>query len=354
MLTRRALSSLALAAPLARARLARAAAPAVKVVPEEKSRRVQVLADGQPFTAYIWPERVKKPALFPLRAASGKLVTRGYPLEPRPGEAADHPHHVGLWLNYGDVDGLDFWGHSEATKGEGLAKAGTIYHRGIKRAAGGAGSGTLVVGADWVKGVAATGPVVLREETSFTFHAAAGRRAVDRVSTLTAAAGPVGFPDNKEGMLGLRLCRSLDHPSTGKAVVVGPDGRPGEKSVPLDPKAATGRYTSSEGVTAEAVWGTRARWMMVTGVVEGEPLTVAILDHPKNPGHPTYWHARGYGLFAANPLGQKVFSKGKETLDLKLPKGGSVRFAYRVLVLTGHAKPAEMDGEWKRFVGEVA
>ena len=46
-----------------------------------------------------------------------------------------------------------------------------------------------------------------------------------------------------------------------------------------------------------------------------------ILDHPKNPGYPTHWHARGYGLFAANPLGAKVFSDGKDQLNLHAREG---------------------------------
>lgn len=40
--------------------------------------------------------------------ASGKVITRGYPMNPRPFERMDHPHHVGLWFNFGDVNGLDF------------------------------------------------------------------------------------------------------------------------------------------------------------------------------------------------------------------------------------------------------
>src|ERR1022692_2411971 len=78
---------------------------AVTVVPNEAARRVDVLVDGQPFTSYIWPDTLKKPVLFPLRTASGTIITRGYPLEPRPGERTDHPHHVGLWFNYENVNG---------------------------------------------------------------------------------------------------------------------------------------------------------------------------------------------------------------------------------------------------------
>ena len=81
----------------------------VRVVKNEASRRVDVFVDGQPFTAYVWPEKLKVPVLYPLRTAQGTIVTRGFPLEPRTGERVDHPHHAGFWLNYGDVNGVDFW-----------------------------------------------------------------------------------------------------------------------------------------------------------------------------------------------------------------------------------------------------
>src|SRR6266478_1197004 len=76
---------------------------------DEAGRRVDVTVDGKPFTSYVWPTTLKKPVLYPIRTAEGTVVTRGFPLEPRPGERVDHPHHVGLWLNHGDVNGFDFW-----------------------------------------------------------------------------------------------------------------------------------------------------------------------------------------------------------------------------------------------------
>ena len=65
-----------------------------------------------------------------------------------------------------------------------------------------------------------------------------------------------------------------------------------------------------------------------------------MLDHPKNVGFPTYWHARGYGLFAANNLGQKVLSDGKEELNFRLEAGKSVTFRHQILILNGAATPA--------------
>src|SRR5512145_454787 len=114
MTTSRTASGAAALLALAAARASSETPPPVDVRPVPAERRVDVTVGGQPFTAYIWPERLAKPVLYPLRSARGTIVTRGFPLDPRPGERVDHPHHVGFWLNYGDLDGVDFWGNSEA------------------------------------------------------------------------------------------------------------------------------------------------------------------------------------------------------------------------------------------------
>ena len=304
----------------------------VEVLPNVAQRRVDVLVDGKPFTSYIYPTTLKKPALYPLRTASGTLVTRGWPLDPRPGEPVDHPHQVGLWFDHGDVNGFDFWNNSNAIPAERAAKMGTIVQRAVRRAESGSGAGSLEVTADWVD---AQGKALLREDTRFVFRAAAGSRTIDRITSLTALGDPVTFIDDKEGLIGMRVARALEQPSS---------------NVPrLDTTGGTGHYRSSEGVEGDSVWGTRARWTMLTGVVAGDPVTLAILDHPKNVGFPTYWHARGYGLFAANPLGMKIFSNGKEQLNFRLGPGESTTFRHRILILSGTATPAQIEEQYEDF-----
>ena len=306
--------------------------PAVEVVRRDAERRVDVTIAGRPFTSYAWPANLAKPVLYPLRTDTGQVVTRGYPIDPQPDESQDHPHHIGLWFNYGDVAGADFWGNSAAIQKEAPRRNdGNIVHRAIESTHSGPGQGDLTVSADWVL---PDGKPALRERTRFAFAAAPGRVAIDRVATLTATGAAVPFPDNKEGMLALRLARSLEHPS-GKN------------------PAATGSYRSSEGKVGDQVWGTRARWMMLTGKVKDAPVTIAILDHPRNPGYPTYWHARGYGLFAANPLGQKALSKGKDTLAFNLAPGKPARFAYRILLLSRQATPEDIETEFRRFTTDL-
>jgi len=323
----------------------RAQAPQVQVTRHDADRRVDVTVDGKPFTSYIWPTTLKKPTLYPLRAASGVTVTRGWPLDPRPGERVDHPHQVGLWFNHGDVNGLDFWNNSDAIPAARRGKMGTILHRAVRRADGGQGEGTLEVTGDWVD---SAGKPLLREETRFVFRAAEGLRSIDRITTLTAVGGPVTFIDNKEGLIGMRVARALEQPANTPEVFTDAAGH--ATTVPmLNNDGVTGHYRSSEGLEGDSVWGTRGRWTMLTGVVQGEPVTLALLDHPKNVGFPTYWHARGYGLFAANPLGEKVFSNGKTELNFKLAAGQSTTFRHRVLILSGTATPDQIEAYYRDF-----
>ena len=325
--------------------LAEAQGPRVDVVVREAERRVDVTVEGKPFTSYIWPTTIKKPTLFPVRSASGTAVTRGFPLEARPGERVDHPHQVGLWFNHGDVNGLDFWNNSDAIPAARAPKMGAIVHRAVRGAQGGAGEGTLDVTMEWVD---YEGKALLREETRFVFRAGPGLRAIDRITTLTAAGRPVTFTDNKEGVLGMRVARALEQPATQPEIFTDASGHASAVPV-LDNDGVTGRYRSSEGLEGDSVWGTRGRWTRLSGVVQGEPVTLAILDHPQNPGFPTYWHARGYGLFAANPLGHKVFSNGKEELNFRLAAGASTTFRHRVLILSGAATPEQIETHYRNF-----
>ena len=330
----------------------------ISLAVDERARRVDVTIDGQPFTSYIWPTTLKKPVLYPLRTASGTVITRGFPLEPRPGERTDHPHHAGLWLNYENVNGLDFWNNSDAIKPEDAPKMGHIVQRQILSAKGGSDQGELDVAADWLT---YDNKVLLNEHTHFVFRGGPTFRSLDRITTLTALDEKVSFPDAKDGMLGLRVIRALEIPSDKPEVYTDASGRP-TTVAKLDNTGVNGTYLTSEGKKGDAAWGTRGRWCNLSGMVAGvrgsnglltvgdEPVTISIFDHPANPGFPTYWHARGYGLFAANPLGEKVFSNGKEELNFSLAPHTSVTFRYRILISSATLTSEATEAAYKEFV----
>jgi hypothetical protein len=190
--------------------------------------------------------------------------------------------------------------------------------------------------------------VAVDEEATFVFRSRPDGRVVDRITKLTARDAEVRFADNKEGLLGLRVARPLEQPSTEAATYTDAAGV-ATTVKRLDNTGVTGLYHSSEGKEGDAVWGTRGRWAALSGKIGTEEITLVLLDHPENPGAPTYWHARGYGLFAANPLGQKAFSDGKETLDFKLPPRGSATFRYRLAILTRPFDAAQVEALSKEF-----
>jgi hypothetical protein len=292
-------------------------------------KHVDVLVDGKLFTSYQWPDSVMKPVLYPIINDNGTEITRGYPLKPRAGERTDHPHHVGMWLNYGNVNGLDFWGNSfdipEDTRNK---TGGWIRHVKIGEMEGGKNHGKLETFSSWQD---PAGKEVMSEKTEFYFMVEGTTRIIDRITTLTATGGDVKFKDTKEGMFAIRVARGLELPSNEEVVLTDAHGNPTTVKK-MSNEGVTGNYLSSEGLKGDSVWGTKAKWMDLYGYIGDEKVSVVIGDHPKNPGYPTYWHARGYGLFSANPFGAFDFTKGKESMNFSIDNGKSATFRYRVII----------------------
>src|SRR6202044_2480991 len=138
----------------------------VQVVPDEAHQRVDITIDGKPFTSYVWPDVLKKPVLFPLIAADGIDVVRGFPLAPRPGERVDHPHHAGLWFNYSNANNFDFWNNSDAIKPADQARYGTIHQDRLVSTKSGKDSGELVAESTWTT---AAGDNILAQTTRYVF-----------------------------------------------------------------------------------------------------------------------------------------------------------------------------------------
>jgi hypothetical protein len=249
-----------------------------------------------------------------------------------------------MWFNHGDVNNLDFWNNSDAIKAADAPKMGTIVHRKVLEAKSGTTEGVLVVETAWM---APGNKQLLKEVTRFVFSGGADARTIDRTTTLTALDEKVVFEDSKEGVFGMRVRRELEQPADKPEVFTDAAGRATPVAV-LDNTGVTGRYLSSEGKEGDAVWSTRAKWTLLGGAVSGEPITIAILDHPSNVGYPTHWHARGYGLFAANPLGDKQFNEPKD-FNYTLDAGKSVTFKYRVLILSAPPSNERIERESRAF-----
>ena len=178
----------------------------VQVVADEAHQRVDITIDGKPFTSYVWPSVLKKPVLYPLIASDGIDLVRGFPLAPRPGERVDHPHHAGIWFNYGNVNGFDFWNNSDAIKPADRDKMGSIHFKKIVSTKSGHDSGELVVESIWTTG---KGQDILEQKTRYIFSQQKDERIIDQVTTLHAL-DRVVFNDDKEGLLGMRVARWLE------------------------------------------------------------------------------------------------------------------------------------------------
>jgi len=321
----------------------------VEIRPDLARHRVEVTIDGRPFTAYLWNDDLKKPVLFPIVDGDGVTVTRGWPIAPRPGERTDHPHHIGLWFNYSNVNGFDFWNHSTAIPPARAPRMGSIVLDRIVRVQSGAESGELVSESTWIDG---NHHAILRQRTRLVFAHRGAQRSIDLVIRLTALERAV-FYDDKDGLLGLRVARWLESPEEKGGIFMDSSGAVTKVSSAASvPGTAppTGEYQTSEGVRGEKVWSTRGRWCALTGHDDaGDVATIAIFDHPTNPGYPTYWHARGYGLFAANPLGRHAFDAKQPPLDFTLEKGQEARFFYRVVFYTHAASVEELNREADSF-----
>jgi hypothetical protein len=324
-----------------------ATAQEVKLVDAKDKKQVDVLIDGKPFTSYVYWDDQKKPLLYPLRTSKGTTVTRGFPLEKVAGERTDHPHHISAWFNYGNINGVDFWNNSG---GRGSEKMGTIKHTAIKAMKGGKGKAQLDVTMDWIM---PDGSKIMQQDETLFFRAANNLRIIDRVITLTAQDKKVVFNDSKEGALGIRVTRALEEPSTKPEIFTDEQGNPTKVPV-MDNTGVAGVYLSSEGKVGEKdAWGTRAKWMTLSGTVKGEDVVIGIFDHPKNPTYPTYWHARGYGLFAANPFGAKEFTKGATTLNYTLQPGEKATFRFRILLHAGKLTKEQTEALYQQFLKDV-
>ena len=103
----------------------------------------------------------------------------------------------------------------------------------------------------------------------------------------------------------------------------------------------------------KAIWGKRADWVNYDGKVEGEDIGIAVLDHPKSFRHPTTWHARGYGLFAANPFGLRDFTRDpNQDGSWTIPEGKSLTFRYRVIIHHGDYREAHIAEAYQKYAAE--
>ena len=310
------------------------------------SDKIDLFINGKFFTAYCYNEHLKKPVLFPVLTASGKTVTRGWPLEPRPFEPVDHPHHYGISLTHGDVNGLDFWSNTDSVPEDRKMHYGSINQQSFLQIKSGNNEGILETACTWDR---PDGRTLMDEKSTYIFKADTGLRIIDRITTLTARDIDVRFNDTKEGMYTIRVAREMEQPSFDARIYL--DEHLKRTGYKVDNNGITGLYENSEGQSGDDVWGKRARWVILSSRLEGEPVSIIMFDNPKNPNFPAHWMARGYGLFGINAFGSSAYTDGKESLNYFLEAGKSVTFRYRIAIVDGY-KPDKQEIErlYNKFI----
>ena len=295
---------------------------------------ISVTIGGKPFGAYYFAHDSPKPYFSPLRSAQGTIVTRGWPMvKDIPGESHDHPHHRGMFFAHGNMNGIDFWGegtpstaaqtaHGTLYSSEELPKGRTVFRQ-LEQATGGPDAGRIRAGFDLV---GPDGKKIAEETQAYTLRGDSTSRTVDCEFIIRATAGPVKMGDTKEGTFAIRVVKALEEPN---GTMLNSEGKIGEKQI----------------------WGKRADWVDYSGVVAGEKLGIAIFDNPANIKHPTYWHARGYGLFAVNPFGEHDFyNDPKRDGSVTIPAGGSLTLRYRVYIHHGDAQEAKVAEAYEKYI----
>ena len=305
---------------------------AAKVDLDRQDDRVRVTVEGEEFTSYRFTGH-DKPILYPLRAPGGVPLTRSWPIEKGvAGEPEDHPHHESLWFTHGSVNGHDFW----APRAHGAGPDGPVphvEHVSIDRCESGE-TAILVTTSRWVD---PDGQPVLTEHRTMIFSADETARSIEVTLELVADSGPVTFGDTKEGSFALRVRPALQPKDSNGS------------------QGAGGRLVNSEGLVDGAAWGKRARWVDYSGTVDGKAYGIAMLDHPANLRHPTWWHAREYGLSGANPFGIHDFSGEPEGAgNHTIPPGETLVLRYLVVFHEGDAGAAGIDRRWKRWTEEAS
>jgi Family of unknown function (DUF6807) len=285
---------------------------------------VEVLVGGRAFSTYYF-SATAKPYLFPLRSAEGTVVTRSFPMVTNiPGEDRDEPHQRAMYFAHGDINGFDFWGEAGFSKWSrhSLSTFGRTVFRKLDEMQNGPDSSTLRAEFDLIT---QEGKAIAEETQGYIFRGDERSRTIDCEFTIHASHGPVRMGDTKEGMFAIRLVKAL--------------------------KSPPGHMMNSNGAVGEkAIWGRKADWVDYYGSVEGEELGVAIFDHPQNLRHPSYWHARAYGLLAANPFGIKKFTHGRDQVgSYTIPADGSLTFRYRVLIHHGDYRQGRVAEAYKEY-----
>ena len=280
-----------------------------------RDKRLRIEINGELFTEYRYDEP-QRPFFYPVIGPTGAAVNRHWPIGDGPHEAHDHVHHKSLWYTHGNVNGEDFWADGK----------GKIVHDKFLEVSSGPKVGVIKSQNKWLD---RDGKLVCNDTRTHRFYNRPdGEKMMDFEITIHASNGKVVMGDTKEGSMAIRLTPTMR----------------------VEGEVGKGHIVNSNGQRDKPCWGKKAEWVDYYGPVDGKTVGVAIFDHPDNPRHPTWWHVRTYGLFAANPFGVHNFEgKPRGTGDMEIPAGQSVTFKYRFYFHKGDEKEGKVAQRYKEY-----
>ena len=293
--------------------------PVVAISFQQEPGGVVVNAGDELFTRYDYATYAK-PILYPVFGPDQLPMTRNTPMKPTPGEASDHPHHKSMWLGH-FINGVDFWTET----------GGSVKHDSLRVEPD---KNQFISKSDWIR---KDGVPICSDESTYRFGASAQSRWIDATHVFYADHGDIRFEDTKEGTFAIRT-----HPS----LRLSPDEKQGVKTV-------SGQALNSNGTTGKAIWGESANWVYYWGSINGKTVGIAMFDHPSNLRHPTTWHAREYGLIAANPFGLHYFKNEPKGAGAYVVKNGdTLSLRYRVVFQLGQQTAEELNRQFEKFSQE--
>lgn len=292
------------------------------------------IGDSLAASYHVDPSQVK-PYLWPIVTANGVRVTRDWPMTPKPdGGTDDHVHQRSAWFTFGDVipEGITVPNRKPGIEGVNFWEETPVQGRIVFISLKSTGDSAVESNNEWQM---MDGTVVLKESRTISLHDLGIGRLIDVQIDLCAPGVPVVFGDTKEGAFGIRVHDQL-RTESGK-------GRDVPKS---------NKMTNSQGKVGEKeIWGRLADWCDMSGEIDGKPAGVAVFDHPSNT-HRACWHARAYGLLAANPFGREK-SKFPDMVGRKdrvrIQKGEHLRLRYGIYAHDGDVKSGKVAEAYAKF-----
>ncbi|MBK8504644.1 MAG: PmoA family protein [Saprospiraceae bacterium] len=305
---------------------------------EQHESQIDIMAGDHLMASYRYGNHLSKPVLHPLMSPSGEMITRNYPFKDIEGESHDHPHHTGVSFTYGsnnEVNGTSFWANPhDMVPLTMLDKLPQIRHIGFLRKETGSDTALIQSINHWIN---KDNKPVLEEKRTMLFRVDQDEFSIDFTFEMTAIDTTVTFEDTKEGMFAIRVADWLAEDANGTLYT------------------STGKYLNAEGEETEKnIWGKQSAWVNLEGKKDNRPIGMTIFHHPSSLNFPTFWHARGYGCFAANPIGRYDYEKGR---GLKEPKhrtlviqpGDTAIFRFRMMIYEGSRNKAMLDGEFVKY-----